>query len=107
MTRNNLGYCPEDQAKSAGQNSWYALPVDAVANNLQTDLSSGLAPEEAASRLNTCGHNELVEKPRPGFLSRLWAQLTNTLVIILIVASVVSIFIGEYVDAAAIIELSS
>ena len=105
MAQSKLEHCPDDKAAGAEQNNWHAQSVDAVAQTLHTDLSSGLTPEEAVARLNTCGHNELVERPRPGFLHRLWAQLTNTLVIILILASVVSIFIGEYVDATAIMAI--
>ena len=105
MTQNNVGQCSNGQTTGEGPNNWHAQPVDAVAQALHTDLSSGLLPQEAAERLNTCGHNELVEKPRPGFLKRLAAQLTNFLVIILILASVVSILIGEYVDAAAIMAI--
>jgi Ca2+-transporting ATPase len=102
---NSLSQCSNGQVAVEDQTNWHAQPVDAVAQALHTDPIAGLSPEEAADRLGTCGHNELVENPRPGFLKRLVAQLTNFLVIILILASVVSIFIGEYVDAAAIMSI--
>ncbi len=95
----------ESAREQASAPSWHAEPIAAVADVLGTSLSSGLSPEEAAARLKDCGYNELSEKPRPSFWKRLWDQLTSFLVIILIVASVISIFIGEYVDAAAILAI--
>jgi Ca2+-transporting ATPase len=44
----------------------------------------------------------LTEKPRPGFMAMLWDQLNNYLVIILIVAAVISLALGEVVDSVAI-----
>ena len=87
------------------QSNWHAHPITKVAQDLRTDFAAGLTTAAAEARLKECGHNELVEKPRPGFLQRLWDQLTNFLIIILIVASVISIAIGEYTDAAAIMAI--
>jgi Ca2+-transporting ATPase len=67
-----------------------------------TNLEKGLTPEEAEARLKKYGHNELTEKPRPGFLQLLLGQFNNFLVIILIIAAVISLLLGEYVDAIAI-----
>jgi len=100
MTANNETACDPN-----GTPIWHAQPIGAVADALGTSLSSGLSPEVAAARLKECGYNELSEKPRPSFWKRLWEQLTSFLVIILIVASLISIFIGEYVDAAAILAI--
>ncbi|MBI2319110.1 MAG: cation-translocating P-type ATPase, partial [Betaproteobacteria bacterium] len=44
----------------------------------------------------------LKEKPRPGFLALLWDQFNNYLVIILIIAALVSLALGEWVDSVAI-----
>ncbi len=87
--------------KKAGE--WHALSIQKTAAELATDRSHGLSAEEAARRLSTAGYNELEEKPRPGFLALLLDQFKDFLVIILIVAAIVSIFLGEMVDAAAII----
>jgi Ca2+-transporting ATPase len=65
-------------------------------------LEKGLTPEEAAERLKKYGPNELTEKPRPGFFQMLLSQFNNFLVIILIVAAVISLLLGEIVDAVAI-----
>jgi Ca2+-transporting ATPase len=83
----------------------HAQDAATVARGLRTDTVRGLAPEEAALRLEEGGANELVEKPRPSFLAHLVEQFKDFLVIILVVAAVISIVLGEWVDAAAIILL--
>ena len=76
--------------------------IDEVVRGLQTDLDRGLSETEAQARLRKYGPNELRERPRPGFLSLLLNQFNNFLVIILIVAAVVTVLLGEYIDAIAI-----
>ncbi len=72
---------------------------------LDTHLQNGLTSQEASARLARNGPNELQEKPRPGFLSLLWGQLNNFLIIILIAAAAMSLLLGEYIDAAAILAI--
>jgi Ca2+-transporting ATPase len=81
----------------------HCLSTGDLEKQLTTHLEKGLTPEEAKERLQKFGANELQEKPRPGFLQMLLAQFNNFLVMILIVAAVVSLLLGEYVDAIAII----
>ena len=83
----------------------HAVHVDHLAETLGTHLSQGLSQAEAQRRLTEHGPNELSERPRPGFLVMLWGQINNFLIIILIVASLVSLALGEVVDAAAIIAI--
>ena len=80
----------------------HGKPIEDVARELQTHLEAGLTQQEAQERLNRFGPNELTEKPRPGFLAMLWDQLNNYLVIILIVAAIISLALGEVVDSVAI-----
>lgn len=77
--------------------------IDALAAAFETDSERGLSAEEARRRLSRHGHNELKERPRPGFMALLWDQFNNFLIIILIVAALVSLALGEYVDSIAII----
>ncbi len=81
----------------------HCLGAGELESQLSTHLEKGLSQEEAQERLKKFGPNELQEKPRPGFLQLLLAQFNNFLVMILIVAAVVSLLLGEYVDAIAII----
>ena len=85
--------------------AWHSQPVTAVLDALQTHRMQGLTSAEAAGRLQRYGPNELKEVPRPGFLTRLINQFRNFVVIILIVASVLSLFLGDFIEAAAIIAI--
>jgi len=80
----------------------HAKPIEDLVSGLQTHLERGLTRQEAEARLGKFGPNELTERPRPGFLALLWDQFNNYLVIILIIAALVSLALGEYVDSIAI-----
>ena len=80
----------------------HCKPIDDLVKGLQTDLARGLSQGEAQARIDKFGANELSERPRPGFLALLADQFNNYLVIILIVAALVSLALGEYVDSIAI-----
>jgi Ca2+-transporting ATPase len=82
--------------------SWHSLTTEQVLKELNTEFQTGLTSEEAARRLAKFGLNQLAEKPRPGFLRMVLDQLNNFVVILLIVASLISLVLGEYVDAGAI-----
>jgi len=62
----------------------------------------GLIAGEVSGRLHKYGANQLQEAPRPGFWATLWDQLNNFVVILLIVASLISALLGEWIDALAI-----
>jgi Ca2+-transporting ATPase len=76
--------------------------VAQLVDELKTHHEQGLTQEEAQERIRTNGYNELTERPRPGFFAMLLDQFNNFLVIILIVAAVVSLLLGEYIDSIAI-----
>ena len=84
------------------QQDSHSQPIDALVGSFQTDLEKGLSQQEAQSRLQRFGANELTEKPKPGFLSLLWDQFNNYLVIILIVAALIALALGEWIDSIAI-----
>ena len=80
----------------------HAKPIEELVSGLQTHLDRGLTRQEAQDRLQNFGANELTERPRPGFFALLWDQFNNYLVIILIIAALISLALGEYVDSIAI-----
>ena len=91
--------------KNAGpQQEWHALEADEVLRHLEVE-ENGLTSAEAAHRLEQYGENQLREAPRPTFWHMLWEQLNNFGVILLIVASVISALLGDYVEAAAILAI--
>ncbi len=84
---------------------WHSTQIDVLEQKLQTRLQQGLTPEEAAQRLAQVGANELREAPRPPFWKLVLAQFTSFVVMILIVASVVSALLGEWVEAIVIMAI--
>ncbi len=83
----------------------HARTIEQALQELQSDAHVGLTSQEAAARLQRYGPNELKEKPRPGFLARLLDQFKDFLIIILIVAAVISLLLGEWIDALAILAI--
>jgi len=83
--------------------SWHALSTEDVIQQLETRHQTGLSQAEAERRLERYGRNELKEKPRPTFLKMIIDQLNNFVVILLIVASVISALLGDYIEAGAIL----
>ena len=81
---------------------FHGKSIEELVSTYQTNLDRGLTQQEAQDRLRKLGPNELTEKPRPGFLALLWAQFNNYLVIILIVAALIALALGEWVDSIAI-----
>src|SRR3972149_4713249 len=80
----------------------HGKPIEYLVSGFRTHLELGLTQREALDRLAKFRANELTERPRPGFLALLWDQFNNYLVIILIIAALLSLALGEYVDSIAI-----
>ncbi len=71
--------------------------------NLETDSQRGLTREEALRRLAKYGANKLKVESRISWFRILLSQFKNALIAILIIAAVVSAFLGEAVDAIVIL----
>lgn len=80
---------------------WHTMKLDDVYAKLEAP-GHGLTTDEVARRLEIYGPNELKEKPRPTYFQLVLAQLNNFIVILLIVASVISAFLGDWIEAAVI-----
>src|ERR1051326_1587624 len=81
---------------------WHQLNSAAVLRELNTDPVSGLSEPEATRRLGECGRNELVGAGVRSPWLILWEQLTALMVVILIIAAIFSVLLGDYKDAIAI-----
>ncbi|MCU0982897.1 MAG: cation-translocating P-type ATPase, partial [Pirellulaceae bacterium] len=77
------------------------LPVEGVFSQLEAS-PAGLSSGEAARRLATYGENELREAERVSPWWLLLEQFKNVLIIILLVATVLSAFLGHAVEAITI-----
>ena len=63
---------------------------------------SGLPSKEAEKRQKEYGKNVLPEKPPPPSLSIFFSQFRNPLVYVLLVAGIVTFFLGDYSDTLII-----
>ena len=84
------------------QKAYHSLTKEEVLATLQSDLQ-GLSTSEANARREKYGPNLLKEGKRKTMLQRFAEQFANVMIIILIVAAVISFFMGEAADAFIIL----
>jgi P-type Ca2+ transporter type 2C len=82
--------------------SWHAMEVNTAVQELKADPRAGLDAQEVNRRLAEYGPNELTHEEKASPWVLFLNQFKNILVVILIVATVLSAFVGEYVDAIII-----
>lgn len=85
--------------------TWYNSDINTVAKELQVDPAEGLSTQEAEQRLAKYGYNELKEKEKETIFQKVLNQLKDFLTIILIIASIVSMGVGEVADSIVIIAI--
>ncbi|MBQ8682037.1 MAG: HAD-IC family P-type ATPase [Bacilli bacterium] len=79
----------------------YNKSIDEITKELKSDIG-GLTNEEAEARLEKYGKNVLPSKKRDSILKLFLKELASPIEIILIITVVISLFIGEVVDALVI-----
>ncbi len=82
---------------------WYQKSVKAVLEHFSLDSEQGLTSAEAAQRLEQHGYNEISEQKGRSPWKIIWEQLSSIMVIILVVAALISLFLGDIEDAAVIL----
>jgi Ca2+-transporting ATPase len=85
--------------------SWHQLEIEAALTQLEVDERRGLTAAEAGRRLARYGPNDIVERGTKTLLRILWEQLTGIMMAILIIAALVSFFLGETEDAITIVAI--
>ena len=93
------------QAKNQPTEEWHNLSHDSVVDKLATSAEDGLTSEEVTARQEKYGSNQLEEAPPTSFWAMLWEQFNNFVVILLVVASLISAGLGEWVEAIAILTI--
>lgn len=83
--------------------AWHAIAVDQVLQRLESNVQAGLDAAEVPRRLEKYGRNQLPEGRRQGPLMRLFLQLNNILVYVLLAAGFVKLMVGLWLDAAIIL----
>lgn len=85
--------------------TWFQQDVDTTLQEVNSDPQNGLSAAEAQSRLEKYGLNELIEKGTKSPWLILLDQLRDAMVIILIIAAIVSGFLGELNDVIVILAI--
>jgi P-type Ca2+ transporter type 2C len=76
-----------------------------VIEALDSDAANGLSSEEAAARLAATGPNELDDEPVQPRWRLFLRQFASTMIIVLLVAAVITMALGEWRDAGVIIAI--
>ncbi|EGT3616867.1 calcium-transporting P-type ATPase, PMR1-type [Clostridium perfringens] len=82
---------------------WYKKSKNEILQELNVDEKNGLTSEEALERLEKYGKNKLVTKKKKTVLQQFLAQLKDVMIYILIIAAIISAFLGEISDALIIV----
>ena len=95
------------EGEGSGEKYW-EMTAEKALSLLKTSESAGLSADDALDRLDDYGPNDLPKKT-PGALTLLLRQFKSPLILILLVSSAASAFLGDVTDAViitAIIALS-
>ncbi|MEO0070877.1 MAG: cation-translocating P-type ATPase [candidate division WOR-3 bacterium] len=84
---------------------WYLKTPEEVLAELGSHPQKGLSQIEAERRQREFGPNELKERGKRSAITIFLGQFTSIMVIILLIAGVISIFLGEFLDAGAILAI--
>ena len=82
---------------------WFLKSVEETLEGFNVDPATGLSEEEVEKRLQKYGPNELQEKQGKTILQLFIEQLKDTLIYVLLGASVITLFMGEYIDTVIIL----
>jgi Ca2+-transporting ATPase len=83
-------------------NEFYQVESSKVVDEIASNVDQGLTGQESAHRLERYGFNELVETGKKSPWRILWEQMTSIMVVILIIAAMISLILGEYLDSIVI-----
>ena len=81
---------------------WHRLSIPQGLKLLNTNLQ-GLSTIEAEEKLNQKGPNELEEGIRKNIAKMLLSQFKDVMIVILLIAAIISGFIGELTDTIVIV----
>jgi len=84
---------------------FFAKSASEVVSALGSNAKTGLTSAQAAEKLQKHGENKLVGKKEDTLLMMFLGQFKDFLVIILMVAAVISIALGEYLDGSIILAI--
>jgi Ca2+-transporting ATPase len=94
-----------EQGNQQQKEAWFALKASQVISILNVNREEGLSNTEAQLRHQAYGANELKEAPPTSIWVKIYEQFANFVVILLLVAALISIVVGDWIEAAAIMTI--
>jgi|LSQX01.2.fsa_nt_gb Ca2+-transporting ATPase len=91
-----------EEASKGNKTSFHVLSVEETMKHLASSFE-GLTDQECRKRIDLYGENELKEGKKKTLLSMFLDQFKNIMIIILLVATLISGFMGEITDAVIIL----
>lgn len=82
---------------------WYKKSKNEILKDLDVDEKNGLSSTEALRRLEKYGKNKLETKKKKTLFKQFLSQLKDVMIYILIIAAIISAFLGEISDALIIL----
>ncbi|STB60398.1 calcium-transporting P-type ATPase, PMR1-type [Clostridium perfringens] len=82
---------------------WYKKSKNEILQELDVDEKNGLSSTEALRRLEKYGKNKLETKKKKTLFKQFLSQLKDVMIYILIIAAIISAFLGEISDALIIL----
>ena len=82
---------------------WFSKEKEEVFSELDVNPATGLTTQEAQKRIEKYGVNKLKGKGKKSMFELFLEQLQDTLIYVLLAASVITVIIGEYADTAIIL----
>jgi P-type Mg2+ transporter len=87
---------------SAVPETYWAIAPEQLMSTLHT-TPNGLKQSDTANRIKQYGFNSLKAQRQTSVIGLLLSQFKSPLVLILIFASIISAFVGEWTDAAIVL----
>lgn len=96
-------HSPNTATTKVRRRAWHSQSEQDIVQQLNTDTDNGLSSQEIQIRLERDGRNVITGQAMMPAWKRLLLQFHNPLIYILLVATLVTTILGEYVDAGVIL----
>jgi len=93
------------QANNKEKLYWHNTSISQILEEFNVIPESGLSSDEVELRRKEFGPNELVEQKTRSVFKILYTQFTETMVLILIIAAIVSLFLQHWLEAFSILAI--